>query len=464
MLLVLLIYQLTLQIMMAIKPLVRSYLQKKTRAASLAAFRVLFGLLMLFCLVRFLAKGWVYDFYIAPKFHFKYYGFSWISSLGNYTYLLFGIAILASICIAIGFKYKLSIIVFFLSFTYIELIDKTTYLNHYYFISVLSFLLCFLPLHATFSVDAFQKQKSHAFVPAWTVDAIKLLLAIVYFYAGLAKLNSDWLLRAQPLKTWLSTKTNFPVIGSLFNDTWFHYTMSWGGAIYDLTIPFLLVYKKTRPFAFTLVIIFHAMTSALFNIGMFPLIMICATLIFFSDTTHEKWLKTIAKFFSTKKIALHVHEVFELKFKKLVFIAISIFFLIQLIFPFRYVLYPDELFWTEEGYRFSWRVMLMEKAGTATFYVKDGDDGREGSVINREFLNDHQEKQMAMQPDLILQFAHYLEDHFRSEGMKDPQVRAEVWVTLNGRAAELLIDPKVDLTTKEDTWTSKDWILPAKEY
>ena len=130
-----------------------------------------------------------------------------------------------------------------------------------------------------------------------------------------------------------------------------------------------------------------------------------------------------------------------------------------MIFPWRYLLYPGNLFWTEEGYRFSWRVMLMEKAGAATFYVKDGEDGREGSVINHQFLNAHQEKQMAMQPDLILQYAHWLENHFKGKGMSDPKVRVEAWVTLNSKPARLLIDPDVDLTEIEDSWKPKSWIL-----
>jgi len=104
--------------------------------------------------------------------------------------------------------------------------------------------------------------------------------------------------------------------------------------------------------------------------------------------------------------------------------------------------------------------MLMEKAGTATFFVKDGAEGREGSVINSQFLNDHQEKQMAMQPDLIVQFAHFLDDFYTKKGMKSPEVRAEVWVTLNSHPAKLLIDPNLDLTTVSDGWSKKEWILP----
>jgi hypothetical protein len=98
-------------------------------------------------------------------------------------------------------------ILFFFSFTYIELIEKTTYLNHYYFISILSFLLVFLPANKCFSMDVFLRKKQYKEIPQWTVDAIKLLMVIVYFYAGLAKINSDWLLEALPLKIWMPSKS-----------------------------------------------------------------------------------------------------------------------------------------------------------------------------------------------------------------------------------------------------------------
>ena len=104
--------------------------------------------------------------------------------------------------------------------------------------------------------------------------------------------------------------------------------------------------------------------------------------------------------------------------------------------------------------------MLMEKAGTAIFYVKDTQSGREGVVDNSEFLNPHQEKQMAMQPDMILQFAHFLGNHYAKIGLDNPQVRAEVYVTLNARPSRLLIDPNVDLMKERDTFAPKTWILP----
>ena len=319
------------------------YFNKQTDAAPIAVFRILFGLMMFGSIIRFWSYGWIDKLYIQPKLFFSYYGFEWVKPLGNYTYLIFAICGIASVLIALGYKYRLAIIIFFLSFTYIELMDKTTYLNHYYFISILSFLMIFLPANARFSLDTYFKRREYDQVPKWTIDAVKLMLGIVYFYAGIAKLNSDWLFRAMPLKIWLPSKYDLPLIGdNLMQQEWFHYAMSWGGAIYDLAIPFLLLYRRTRFFAFLLVLFFHVFTRILFPIGMFPYIMIVSTLIFFDAKLHKTiiiWIKRILaiKPMSIQRISEYHYSTFS---KKIITSIVVLFFAIQILFPWRYLLYP----------------------------------------------------------------------------------------------------------------------------
>ena len=247
-----------------------TYLNQQTSSSILSVFRCFFGFLMLFSIIRFWLKGWIEELYLDPVFHFSYYGFEWVSPIGEYTYLIFFICGLSAFFVAIGFKYRVSIVIFFLSFLYIELMDKTTYLNHYYFINLVSFLLIFLPANASFSIDNLISKKSYQRIPQWSVDSIKLLVAIVYIYAGIAKINSDWLLSAMPLGIWLSSKYDYVIFGDLFQKEWIHYFMSWGGMLYDITIPFLLLYSRTRIFAFVMVILFHLMTKFLFTIRMIP--------------------------------------------------------------------------------------------------------------------------------------------------------------------------------------------------
>lgn len=444
-----------------------SYFSKTTSSAPLAIFRVAFGLLMFISIIRFWALGWIDKLYIQPHFFFSYYGFDWIKPLGDLTYLLFFVCGLSALFVALGLKYTWAIITFFLSFTYIELMDKTTYLNHYYFVSVLSFLLIFLPAGNYFSWDTFKNSRlSFSQIPQWNIDVIKLLLCIVYLYAGLAKLNSEWLLQGMPLKIWLPTKDYLPMIGFLFRYDWMIYLFAWGGALYDLLVPFLLLNRKTRALGFIMVVFFHLLTAILFPIGMFPYLMIFSALIFFNYQFHQKVIDGLHRMLRIKKYKGHQIQNVPLQYRLLNEVKIGIlalFFLIQIGLPFRYLLYPDNLFWTEEGYRWSWRVMLMEKAGNAQFKIVDNSSRNWFYVNNEDFLTSFQEKQMATQPDFILQYAHFLNEHFSKQDARDFSIFVDCFVALNGRKSTRFIDPEFDLTKGYESFAHKSWILPFNE-
>jgi hypothetical protein len=280
----------------------------------------------------------------------------------------------------------------------------------------------------------------------------------------MAKINYDWLVEAMPLKLWLPAKGHLPVIGYFLKQEWVAYLFSWFGALYDLSIPFLLLYRPSRWFAYTLVIIFHLLTYLLFNIGMFPFIMIGATLIFFSVDFHKNILHKSSKLFPKKQLFEKEQKVSFSPFKPILWkAALGLFFLIQLTMPFRYLAYPGNLFWTEEGYRFSWRVMLMEKAGYAIFHVQDPKSGKTWEVNNYDFLTPNQEKMMSTQPDMILQFAHLLEEHYHKQGIHDPKITVESYVSLNGSISQTFIDPTLDLTEVDDSFAHKNWILTEKK-
>jgi hypothetical protein len=443
----------------------KRYCLQSVSIAPLVTSRVLFGFIMAISIVRFILNGWVHDLYVKPIFHFTYFGFEWVKPLNEVgMHALFIIMLISALGIMVGFFYRISAILFFLSFTYVELIDKTTYLNHYYFVSLVSFLLIFVPANRYFSFDVIRRPSLKIdLVPNWAILIFKFQLAIVYIFAGLAKLNYDWLVEAQPLRIWLSAHSHWPLVGKLFTQTWVAYAFSWTGAVYDLFIVFLLINQRTRLFAFAVVVAFHMITWWLFPIGMFPFIMILSTLIFFSDEFHKKlisgwrkivpWLKkseprpTVERTFVTKPYIAFI---------------LTIFFLIQIILPWRFLLYPGKLFWTEQGYRFSWRVMLMEKAGYVIFHVKDSNSQKYFQVMPSDYLTPQQEKMMSTQPDMILEFAHFIEKQCIVKGIKDPEVRAESYVTLNGSTSALFLDSAIDLTTIKESFSNKDWILPYK--
>lgn len=424
-------------------------------AAPLAAFRVLFGVLMAASLVRFAAMGWIEKLYLEPEFHFTYLGLEWVRPLGLWTYAIFAAAFLGSIGLALGFYYRLSTATFLLAFTYIEAMDKTTYLNHYYFISIVALLLLLLPAHHAFSADARAGRTRSAQIPLWSLRAVQILVGTVYFYAGLAKLNSDWLLHAQPLALWLPGRTDLPLLGPFMETRWVHFAFSWAGALFDLSIPFLLLMRRTRPYAYVVVILFHVLTRLLFPIGMFPFIMVAAATIFFSASWHRRWL--IFAFPSSWHGRMH-HPPRPQRALRLLATALLA---AQLLLPWRYLLYPGELFWHEQGFRFSWRVMLMEKQGYTTFTVHDPATGERWQVNNADFLTPFQEKQMAFQPDFILEYAHYLEDVYQTrDGRGDLAVYAQSYVALNGRPSQPFVQPDADLTQYERNLKPITWLMP----
>ncbi|WP_116105184.1 HTTM domain-containing protein [Lewinella sp. IMCC34191] len=433
-------------------------MRTETSAAPLIVFRIGFGLMMLLSIIRFWAYGWIYKLYIFPDFFFSYRYFEWVKPLGEWTYALFAVAGLSAFCVMIGYRYRIAILVFFLSFTYIELMDKTTYLNHYYFVSLLAFLLVFIPIPA--GLGAAERRKS---ANTFYRNALRIFVGVVYFYAGLAKLNSDWLLHAQPLATWLPGRDHFPLVGPLFRERWVHFAFAWAGAIYDLAIPFLLWWRRSRPVAFVLVVVFHVMTWVLFPIGMFPWIMIVSALIFFDDDAHRSIVASLRAVLPRFGTRTKTRRTGPYRAPALAQAAIVAVLAYHLLFPFRHLLQQDELFWTENGFRFSWRVMLIEKAGMATFRVEDRAGDQRITVNNREFLSTFQEKQMSTQPDFLLEFGHFLADHYRAQGFTEPAVYVESYVALNGRMSRAYVDPTVDLTTISPDDPPRTWLLPFEE-
>jgi hypothetical protein len=431
--------------------------------APLVTFRIVFGLLMCVSMLRFVWRGWVTSVYIQPKFHFTYMGFDWVRPMGSTAmHLLFISLILATLFITIGLFYRLSAIVFFIGFTYVELLDVTTYLNHYYFISLVAFIMIWVPAASDYSADVLLKpSKRRKMVPLWCIGIIRFQMAIVYIFAGLAKVNADWLLDAQPLRTWLPGKSHLPIVGKYMYEEWVTYLFSWFGAVYDLLIVFFLLNKRTRPVAYAFVIIFHTATAIFFpGIGMFPYVMMTCSLVFFSSGFHEKLLSYIP-FHAEKDTPAYVNPIpYQNVNSRPFYVAIWLYVLIQVTVPFRYILYPGHLFWHEEGFRFSWRVMLMEKSGAAYFTIKEKDTNRSFVVNNAEFLTNLQEKMMSTQPDMILKYAHFLAAEYKKRGVVDPGVYGEIYVSLNGKRSRLFIDSNVDLASQPVSWKHYSWVLP----
>jgi vitamin K-dependent gamma-carboxylase len=432
----------------------RAWLAAPVDIAWLAAFRVLFGLTLSVSMYRFIAYGWLDELFLKPRFHFKYWGFEWVEPLRDAVLrdLFWTLGALA-LLVAAGVAFRLSAWLLVIGFTYLQLIDVTTYLNHYYLASLLGLLLACSPAHRAWSVDAWLFPKLQSDVSARGVQVLfRFQVGVVYTFAGLAKAHGDWLWHATPLRIWLGSHTALPVVGPLFRSELVAFAMSWGGFLFDTSVPWLLLYRRTRPYAYVMLIGFHLAVGELFPIGMFPVIMMLAATVFFDAGWPRRLLRLPAPASSQPTPVRGA------------WIALAAAYCaVQLLLPLRCFAYGGNVRWHEQGMRFSWRVMVREKNGALTYVVHSKRSGRTWHVAPERYLTARQVREIEGQPDLILQLAHHIGESFEQKGLGPVEVRVQAYVSLNGRAGRLMIDPAVDLNTVHDGLARAAWILPAPE-
>lgn len=449
--------------------------------ASAAVFRIAFGAIGLAAVIRFFAYGWIDQLYAAPAHHFKYAGFEWVAAWpAPWMHLHFAALALLAIAVILGVRSRAAVLLFTIGFTYVELIDKTTYLNHYYWLSLAGLLLAALPVHRTWTLDARRNPRpGDGRIPVGAIWLLRAQVAALYLFAGIAKLNPDWLLQAQPLAIWLPHHADAPLVGPLMTQPWLPYAMSWAGAAFDCTIALWLLIPRTRAFAWIVLAVFHLITGLLFPIGVFPALMTATALIFFNPDWPRRALshargrirrtrKAEPPLERTERISQYGSETPKSSARatwiaRVAVIAVALIALVQIAVPLRHHLYPGNVRWNEEAYRFSWRVLLTEKTGHFEYRVADPATGLNLLVQPSDHFTPLQVERMAHQPDMIQQGAKIIRDYYRGLGHPDPQVRADARVAYNGRPAARLIDPKVDLAAQPTTILPKPWLLPAPD-
>lgn len=419
-------------------------LSKWEPAGSYVFFRVLFGLIIAASSVRFMAMGWIESIYTQPEFHFTYPGFRWVQPLPTFwLYAQFGVMSLCGLAIAAGRHARVAAGLFLFLFVWAELIEKAAYLNHYYLVSLLAFALVVFPQPIT--------ERGVKWIPRWVLIWLRLQVGAVYFFAGFAKLNADWLFLGEPLHIWLQAHVDWPVVGPLFAERWVAVAMCWGGAAFDLTLPFWLNCRRSRGIAYAVALGFHTMVGLLFPIGVFPFVMLIAATVFFEPDWTGRLQRMPAP--STPPPQTGPLSTAALA-------GVVLFLSVQLLLPLRHVLLPGSVNWTESGFRFSWRVMLVEKTGLLEYRVV-ADESEHWVYPSRE-LTYLQFKMLSTQFDMILEYAHVIEGRFADAGYDDIEVFAESFIAMNGHPNQRAIDPDFDLTSIRINSLDRSWVLPRE--
>ena len=432
--------------------------------ASVVALRRVFGLLGLVALIRFFAHGWIDTLYIAPAYHFTYPGFGWVQPWPGWgMYAHFAALGILSVGIIIGWRPRLCAALFGIGFTYVELLDRTNYLNHYYLMTLVALLLAVLPQ------PALPNLRGDGSVPQWALWTLRFQVGVVYVFAGIAKLNPDWLQHALPLRIWLYQHGDFPLLGPALQQPAAAYAMSWGGALFDLAIVPALLWRRSRTTAYAILAAFHISTALLFpHLGIFPWLMMGLALIFF-DPDWPRRLEERLRLRSGRGRVLPAEGLAQTRTTtggrlsraaRVGAVALALYAAVQLAAPLRHYAYPGNVRWNEAGYLFAWRVMLTEKTGFVRFRVHDPATGQTWQIAPDAYLTPLQTERMAIQPDLIRQTARLIRDDFAGRGYAGVSVAADVFVSYNGRPAARLIDPSADLAAVPPGLAPAEWVLP----
>jgi hypothetical protein len=387
---------------------------------------------------------------------------------------------LLALGILLGLHYRVCTVLFWLAFTYQFLLDKALYQNHYYLISLISFLLIFLPAHRSASLDVWLRpQLRWETVPAWTLWLLRFQIGVPYFYGGIAKLNPDWL-RCEPMRQGMAEphRVGIPLIGQFFTQEWMVVLFSYGGLLLDLCIVPLLLWKRTRLAAFCFALMFHMLNATMFNIGIFPWFMILATLVFFSPDWPGRLVRNVARVFpELQRFVLSMQfgnlpadgnatikppAIPRLRRRAIVGL-LAAYAAVQLIVPLRHFAYPGDASWTEEGHLFAWHMMLRGKRAAVSFIATYPETGQSGPININRYLTERQAIKIGKDPRMIHQFCRYLAAEAAKAGFEGVQIRAIVLVSLNGRKPQLLIDPTVDLAAQPPTWDRLPFIMPLTE-
>lgn len=400
--------------------------------------------------------GWVRRTLVEPQFTFNFIGFDWLQPLPGYgMYIYFFIMGTLGIFIALGYRYRFSTIAFTLLWTGVYLMQKTSYNNHYYLLILISGMMCLFPANRGYSLDVrrnpeLKADSMHSYIK-W---AVALQLLIVYTYASIAKLYADWL-DFGIIKVLMLNKAEYPIIGAILQEPWIHKIVGVFGIIFDLLIIPALLWKPTRKAAFVASIFFHLFNSVVFQIGIFPYLSLAFTVFFFEP-------ETIRKIFFKHKVPYVLKQLQIPTNTKLIYVLGSTYFLVQLLLPLRHHLIKDDVLWTEEGHRLSWRMMLRSRGGTVTFQVVDKDTGNAEKIDLKEYLTNKQLRRIATYPDFIWQFAQRLKKEYAEKGKTISVYALNSRVSINGKPYRAFIDPKVDLAAaKWNYFWHNPWILPG---
>ena len=370
--------------------------------SALIIFRIAFGCLLFYQFLYALLNGDIYRNFIQPPFTFNYIGFDFLQPLpGTGMYFYVGLMVLLAFMIIVGAWYRFAMTCFALLWTALYLMQKAGYNNHYYLIVLLCWIMVFLPANRYCSIDVKRKAVTATHhCSRYCLLIFVAQLAIVYFFAAISKLTSDWF-SGKFIAIQFSELSRRPLAGIIYGQRWFQLIICYAGFLFDLLIVPLLLWRKTRNYAFIFSCLFHLFNSFSFHIGTFPYLCIALT-VFFFDPVKIRRLLFPRDPITQGGINEPANNLFR---QKLLVYSLGIYLFFQVIIPMRPWFYPGNVLWTEEGYRMSWKMMMRSKSGSVYFKVIDPVSGRHWKIDPAKTFSRDKVMWLAISRDITWQYS-----------------------------------------------------------
>ncbi|XP_019629264.1 PREDICTED: vitamin K-dependent gamma-carboxylase-like isoform X2 [Branchiostoma belcheri] len=401
----------------------------------------------------------------------------------DWLYIVYLVMLIGALGIMLGFCFRLSCLCFLGPYWFIFFLDKTAWNNHSYLYGLTSFLLLMSDANRYWSIDGLLNKKlRNSHVPLWNYTLLRFQIFIVYFIAGLKKLDEDWVTGHSMTK--LSKHWVFSPFTLFLSEEFVSYWMvHMGGLIIDLTMGYLLFFDFTRPIGFFFGGSFHAMNSQLFHIGMFSYTML-ATLPLFSSQDWPKRLvhkcpdriKVVLPLDTPaqdSRRCLYTRDLKEDpqaktgKQKKpptrLIHHLSAVFVLLymseQLFLPYSHFITQGYNSWTQGLYGYSWD-MMVHTWSVQHIKVKyvDAATGEHGYLRPGVFTAS---SRWSSHPDMLKQYATCLQQRLQEHNISQPQFYFDIWKSMNNRFQQRMVDPRVDIVTADwSPFSPSSWMMP----
>lgn len=435
------------------------WLNSNINGQAIPIFRLLFGVCM--GVFYFISVGHQIALHFSDVsiIHLPFYGFSWVPMPGLAVYcgLLISIGVLM-LLVGISRKPMKYLILLSIAYTYYFSTTLLDYNNHYY----LSLLLIYL---FTFS-HYFYPQTIYKIklVPRWNIMIFRWQWVIVYFYAGIAKLNVDWLSGTVIAKTLSGSETHsvlqflaHPMVARIIGGA---------GTIVDLFLAFGLLIEKTRRVAVIALISFHLLNESVFfsdltgdSVGYFPLLGIISTVLFINKSDMTLIKKWASKLLTMGDFQLALFKPNQ-NYRKVFFCLMTAFLLLQVYLPSRRFFNGENEYFTGEDRQFSYiRNSTMLQSSIKMTMI---DKKTKASWLLRmdHYISPNERNVFVENPRALIVLAKRVNAEMRKTNYNNMAIYFDALFSLNGEPAQEGVNPNIDFVKLSPYADKKVWLRP----